>query len=154
MKFTFPTATWKRIWWEDFALYWEASTCPSHHKGIGKTFVARKLQSHCLCECKPLRCTNIATVYIIVLIMYPSLFLFGDICWQNLSNLQMHLNALIDERTSGGRIQVHGDILAMHLLNETKNLERFTRLLTEQYDTHCAGYKCLNRFNGIIKVWS
>lgn len=79
-------------------------------------------------------------------------FFFGDICWQNLSNLQMHLNALIDERTSGGRIQVHGDIMAMYLLNETKNLEKFTRLLTEQYDTHCAGYKCLNRFNGIIKV--
>ena len=64
----------------------------------------------------------------------------------------MHLNALIDERTSGGRIQAHGDILAMHLLKEAQSLERFTRLITEQYDTHCADYKCLGRFNGIIKV--
>ena len=64
----------------------------------------------------------------------------------------MHLNALIDEHTSGGRIQAHGDILATHLLKETQSLERFTRLITEQYDTHCADYKCLNRFNGIIKV--
>ena len=71
---------------------------------------------------------------------------------QKLAKLQKHLNALICEQTSGGRVQVHGDILAMHLLKEAQSLETFTRLFTELYDTHCTDYKCLQTFQGVITV--
>jgi len=62
------------------------------------------------------------------------------------------LNGLLDEHTSGGRIEVHGNILVMHLLKETQSLEKFTRLITEQYDTHCKDYKCLKGFHEMLKV--
>jgi len=62
------------------------------------------------------------------------------------------LNGLVDEHTSEGRIEVHGHILAMHLLKETQSLEKFTRLITEEYDTHCTDYKCLGGFRGMFKV--
>jgi len=61
------------------------------------------------------------------------------------------LNGLLDEHTSGGRIEVHGNILAMHLLKEMQSLEKFTRLITEEYDTHCTDYKCLGGFRGMFK---
>jgi len=72
--------------------------------------------------------------------------------YQKLANLQKALNGLLDEHTSGGRIEVHGNILAMHLLKEMQSLEKFTRLITEEYDTHCTDYKCLGRFRGMFKV--
>ena len=72
--------------------------------------------------------------------------------YQKLANLQKALNGLLDEHTSGGRIEVHGNILAMHLLKEMLSLEKFTRLITEEYDTHCTDYKCLGRFRGMFKV--
>jgi len=62
------------------------------------------------------------------------------------------LNGLLDEHTSGGRIEVHGNILAMHLLKEMQSLEKFTRLITEEYDTHCTDYKCLGGFHGKLMV--
>jgi len=57
------------------------------------------------------------------------------------------LNEILGEDTSGGRIEVHGNILAMHLLKETQNLEKFTRLITKEY-SHCTDYKCLRGFHG------
>ena len=71
---------------------------------------------------------------------------------QKLAKLQKHLNAIICEQTSGGRVEVHGDILAMHMLKEAQSLEKFTRLFTELYDTHCTDYKCLQAFQGVITV--
>lgn len=71
---------------------------------------------------------------------------------QKLAKLQKHLNAIICEQTSGGRVEVHGDILAMHMLKEAQSLEKFTRLFTELYDTHCTDYKCLQTFQGVITV--
>ena len=71
---------------------------------------------------------------------------------QKLAKLQKHLNAIICEQTSGGRVEVHGDILAMHMLKEAQSLEKFTRLFTELYDTHCTDYKCLQTFQGVIMV--
>ena len=66
--------------------------------------------------------------------------------------LNKPLNALIGEQTSGENLDLHGYVLAMYLLKETQSLERFTKLLTEEYYTHCADYKCLSRFCGMIKV--
>ena len=71
---------------------------------------------------------------------------------QKLAKLQKHLNAIICEQTSGGRVEVHGAILAMHILKEAQSLEKFTRLFTELYDTHCTDYKCLQTFQGVITV--
>ena len=71
---------------------------------------------------------------------------------QKLAKLQKHLNAIIGEETSGDRVQVHGHILAMHMLKEAQSLEKFTRLFTELYDTHCTDYKCLQTFQGVITV--
>ena len=66
--------------------------------------------------------------------------------------LNKPLNALIGEQTSGENLDLHGYVLAMYLLKETQSLEKFTRLLTIEYETHCAHYKCLSRFRGMIKV--
>ena len=38
------------------------------------------------------------------------------------------------------------------MLKEGQSLEKFTRLITEQYGTHCANYGCLERFHGVLKV--
>ena len=71
---------------------------------------------------------------------------------QKLAKLQKHLNAIIGEQTSGDRVHIHGHILAMHMLKEAQSLEKFTRLFTELYDTHCTDYKCLQTFQGAITV--
>ena len=72
--------------------------------------------------------------------------------FQKLAKLQISLSGILDEQKSGEKFKTHGDILAMHMLKETQSLEKFTRLITEQYDTHCADYKCLQKFHGVITV--
>ena len=66
--------------------------------------------------------------------------------------LQKSLKCVLDEQTSGEKYKNHGDILAMYLLKEAQSLEKFTRLITEQYDTHCATYTCFQRFHRVLKV--
>ena len=77
---------------------------------------------------------------------YYTLFL------QKLAKLQISLSGILDEQKYGEKLKTHGDILAMHMLKEAQSLEKFTRLITEQYDTHCADYKCLQKFRGVITV--
>ena len=71
---------------------------------------------------------------------------------QKLANLQISLSGILDEQTSAEKFKTHGDILAMYMLKEAQSLEKFTRLIPEQYDTHCADYKCLQKFHGTITV--
>ena len=59
---------------------------------------------------------------------------------------------LDDVEMGGGDTQGHGKVLALHMLKQLKSSQKFSELLTEQYDSICRWLNCLEPIHKQLTV--
>ena len=63
------------------------------------------------------------------------------------------INSLLDDpATGGGMVKGHSMVLGLHLLRKFKSWQRFSELLSQQYDSICRGINCLKTLHDQLKV--
>ena len=59
---------------------------------------------------------------------------------------------LDDVETGGGDTQGHGMVLVLHMVKQLKSFQKFSKLLTNQYDSICSWLHCLQPFHKHLTV--
>ena len=66
--------------------------------------------------------------------------------------MSLSCRLLDDVETGGGDTQGHGMVLALHMLNQLKSSQKFSELLTKQYDSICCFLHCLHPIHKQLTV--
>ena len=66
--------------------------------------------------------------------------------------LSLSCRLLDDVETGGGETHGDGMVLALHMLKQLKSSQKFSKLLTEQYDSICGFLHCLQPIHEQLTV--